>query len=357
MEKHTLSRTVKFFSLLLALVLPITLFAGCSRVVYNENFTYSDALDDNGFFKDLKASKYVTLPDYKGIPIPAEIFEASEEALQEQIDSILANYTKYEEITDRAVEDGDTLNIDYVGSMDGIEFEGGSTNGMGTVVTIGVTSYIDDFLEQLIGHNPGETFDIEVTFPDPYPNNPDFANKDATFTVTINYIQGDALETELNNAIAIEYGFESKDELLSDISSWLIEQQKLEFFNGVIAQATCDKIPDSVINYIMNSDMKYYKNYAESYGMSLDEFLATYVGYDSIEAYIEEQRASYEESAITYLAVQAIAEAEGLSVSMDDIAAAGMDSYLETYGVGYIKQYLLQSSIVPTWVADNAIPE
>ena len=58
-----------------------------------------------------------------------------------------------------------------------------------------------------------------------------------------------------------------------------------------------------------------------------------------------------------YLAIQAIAEKEGLSVTMEDIAANDMDTYIDQYGVGYIKQYLLQSDIVPNWVADNAIPE
>ena len=67
-----------------------------------------------------------------------------------------------------------------------MEFEGGSTNGAGTEVTIGVTSYIDNFLEQLIGHKPGETFDIKVTFPDPYERNSELSGKDAVFTVTIN---------------------------------------------------------------------------------------------------------------------------------------------------------------------------
>ena len=100
----------------------------------------------------------------------------------------MSSHTYTNEVTDRAVKDGDTLNIDYVGTVDGVAFEGGSTDGKGTQVTIGVTSYIDDFLEQLIGHRPGETFDIEVTFPDPYENNPDLAGKDAVFTVTVNHI-------------------------------------------------------------------------------------------------------------------------------------------------------------------------
>ena len=86
------------------------------------------------------------------------------------------------------VEDGDTVNIDYVGSVDGVEFEGGSTQGQGTDLVIGSGSYIDDFEEQLIGAHPGDEIDVYATFPDPYNNNPDLSGKEALFEVTINGI-------------------------------------------------------------------------------------------------------------------------------------------------------------------------
>ena len=348
----------KALSVILAAVLLLAVLSGCSKISYNENFDYSDGLDENGFFKGITASKYVTLPEYKGIPIQAELLEVADEDLQSQINSILAENSAYEHITDRAVKDGDTVNIDYVGSVDGVEFSGGSTGGRGTDVTIGVTSYIDDFLEQLIGHMPGETIDVEVTFPSSYPQNKDLENKDALFVTTINYIQGEKLDTtELTDEIAETYGFSSKEDLEQDIRDWLLEQQKLSFFNGIIQNAECKKVPDQVLNYVINCDIKYYRNYANAYGMTLDEFFKNYVGYDSVEAYIEAKRADYENTAARYLAIQAIAENEGLSVSMQDIAAANMDSYIDTYGVGYIKQNLLQTKIVPVWVAENAIPE
>jgi len=86
------------------------------------------------------------------------------------------------------VEDGDTVNIDYVGSVDGVEFEGGSTQGQGTDLVIGSGSYIDDFEEQLIGAHPGDEVNVYATFPDPYNNNPDLSGKEALFEVTINGI-------------------------------------------------------------------------------------------------------------------------------------------------------------------------
>ena len=89
--------------------------------------------------------------------------------------------------TSVAVEEGDTVNIDYVGTIDGVEFSGGNTQGQGADLTIGSGIYIDDFEEQLIGHYIGETVEVDVTFPENYGND-DLNGKDAVFEVTINGI-------------------------------------------------------------------------------------------------------------------------------------------------------------------------
>ncbi|MCR1842949.1 FKBP-type peptidyl-prolyl cis-trans isomerase [Murimonas intestini] len=86
-----------------------------------------------------------------------------------------------------AVKNGDTVSIDYIGSVDGVEFDGGSTKGNGTDLVIGSNTYIDDFEEQLIGHHPGETVDVNVTFPENYGKD-NLNGKDALFKVTINGI-------------------------------------------------------------------------------------------------------------------------------------------------------------------------
>lgn len=96
--------------------------------------------------------------------------------------------SEYSTDSSLTVEDGDTVNIDYVGSIDGAEFDGGNTNGQGTDLVIGSGSYIDDFEEQLIGAHPGDQVDVHVTFPDDYSNNPDLSGQEALFEVTVNGI-------------------------------------------------------------------------------------------------------------------------------------------------------------------------
>ena len=89
--------------------------------------------------------------------------------------------------TSLTIEDGDTVNIDYVGSIDGVEFQGGNTNGSGADLVIGSHTYIDDFEEQLIGHHPGDSVDVTVTFPEDYGKD-ELNGKEALFKVTINGI-------------------------------------------------------------------------------------------------------------------------------------------------------------------------
>ncbi len=95
--------------------------------------------------------------------------------------------TSYLTDSSLTIEDGDTVNIDFVGTIDGVEFSGGNTNGAGTDLVIGSGSYIDDFEEQLIGAHPGDTVEVNVTFPEDY-GKEELNGQDAVFEVVINGI-------------------------------------------------------------------------------------------------------------------------------------------------------------------------
>ncbi|MCD7819745.1 MAG: FKBP-type peptidyl-prolyl cis-trans isomerase [Lachnospiraceae bacterium] len=112
---------------------------------------------------------------------------SSSDDTEESTTENVTEEASYSTDTSLTVEDGDTVNIDYVGSIDGVEFDGGSTNGYGTDLTIGSGTYIDDFEEQLIGYHPGDTVDVTVTFPEDY-GVEDLNGQEAVFEVTINGI-------------------------------------------------------------------------------------------------------------------------------------------------------------------------
>ena len=120
---------------------------------------YSAGLNDDGTITDVRALDYVELCDYKNIVLDPSEVEISEETLQDHIDRVLAAFP--EKITDSSVvvKDGDQINIDFLGTLDGVPFDGGSTNGAGSDITLGSGQFIEGFEAQIVGHKVGETFD------------------------------------------------------------------------------------------------------------------------------------------------------------------------------------------------------
>lgn len=333
-----------------------------------ESYNYSDGLDENGYFTGVKATDYVTLCEYKGIVVPADEYTPTDSELESEVQSVLESYKENIKVTDRAVRDGDTVNIDYVGSVDGVEFEGGNTNGAGTDVTIGVTNYIDDFLEQLIGHKPGETFNVEVTFPDPYPNNTDLSGKDAVFVTTVNHISEEKYPELTDSFVAEKFadeGWKTVAELRAGLSEELAEQKTSEYLQKYITeQSQITEVPESVIKQQENAMLSYYSSYAAQYSMTLDSLFSAY-GYESAEAFLNDARASIENESRKLLVYQAIAETENFVIGESEIVAylkgnasgfdeSMLDSYIENYGMPYMAQATLYDMAFDT-VADSAV--
>ena len=369
----------KWFVLVL-LIMTMCLLASCSDKSSNDSeeneesdavpsstpFDYSEGFDENGMWKDVTALDFVELPDYKNIEIPADVHTVPDENVDAQVDSILAYFSSTKQITDRAVADGDTLNIDYVGSIDGVEFEGGSTQGAGSEVTIGVTNFIDDFLEQLIGHDPGETFDIEVTFPEEY-GKEELNGKDAVFNITINYIIEEVASELTDDFVATnlstEYGWTSIVEMKDGIRSQLEKTAIITYIQEkIVDESTIKSIPDSIVEYFDRSMINYYTESAASYGVELDEFLTNYVGVSSVDELKEmEHDATIETSRYT-LIIQAIAEDAEISVTEEDIAdyfkenmgSEDYSGYKEQFGLPYLKFVVLDMKVLD-YLVENAV--
>lgn len=342
---------------------------GCGSKDGTADFSYSNGIDDNGFWENIKALDYVKLCSYNGISVPKEIHEITDEAVKEQVDSILSGNPDREEIKDRAVADNDTVNIDYVGSIDGVEFEGGSTQGRGTDVTIGVTQYIDDFLDQLVGHKPGETFDINVTFPNDYGND-ELKGKDAVFKCTINYIVKETEVTEptdeyVAKILAPKYSWKTVAEMQDGIRSDLQKTAVSEYVQQYLTDNTTVKsVPKSLLKYQQDSMLKYYQTYADQMNMKMDDFLTTYVGVSNTKELLKKSEEDNKQNAEYCLIVQAIAEDAGIKVTDEDVAAyfkdvVGTDDYSmykESYGMGYLKLNTLQQNVLD-YVVEKAVLE
>lgn len=319
-----------------------------------QNFAYSDGLDENGYWSGIRALDYVTLPeDYASIPLKKADIEPTEEDVQSQIDSLLSQNTTTQQITDRAAADGDTVNIDYVGTVDGVAFTGGTYSGYS--LTLGSDSFIDGFEDQIVGHKPGETFDVNVTFPDGYSDSTDaegnavvLSNKKAVFSVTLNYISEEILP-ELTDAW-VEENFSSTDGVHT-VEDLRAEYQKMLYQNNLntavmdylLANSTFKDLPKEVTDYQVNQCLNYYYTMAQYYGYDLDSFLQAAAGYDSADDLLDAMSDSITEYAREALLYQAVAEAMDIAPTQEQIDT--YTAYTETYGANYCTMVALMDAV------------
>lgn len=319
-----------------------------------QNFAYSDGLDENGYWSGIRALDYVTLPeDYASIPLKKADIEPTEEDVQSQIDSLLSQNTTTQQITDRAAADGDTVNIDYVGTVDGVAFTGGTYSGYS--LTLGSGSFIDGFEDQIVGHKPGETFEVNVTFPDGYSDSTDaegnavvLSNKKAVFSVTLNYISEEILP-ELTDAW-VEENFSSTDGVHT-VEDLRAEYQKMLYQNNLntavmnylLANSTFKDLPKEVTDYQVNQCLNYYYTMAQHYGYDLDSFLQAAAGYNSADDLLEAMGDSITEYAREALLYQAVAEAMDIAPTQEQIDT--YSAYTETYGANYCTMVALMDAV------------
>lgn len=315
------------------------------------NSNYSVAVDDNGFIKGVKATDYIDVCDYKNIKVPLSEVEYSDESVDADIETALDSH-KVLVSEDVEVKDGDTVSIDYVGTIDGVEFEGGNSNDQGHDLTIGSGSFIDDFEQQLIGYKPGDVVTVDVTFPEDY-SSADLAGKDAQFVVTIHgvYVKPE-FDDDFVCAYYADYATtaEGYRQYLKDSH---YETKLTEYVaNYIVENSSLIKYPKKFLKSVeetsMYSDQESYEYMNELYvqynGQGISSF-EEYVGM-SMEEYEAQLVESCEQTVKADLVYQAILEKEGVKASVDELKemvatnyGEGEESYntlIENYGQGYM---------------------
>lgn len=287
------------------------------------------------------SSDYVTVNGYKEVEVDdiEEPDEVTDEDVDQYIEAVLTQYGMTEQITDRAVESGDTVNIDFVGKMDGEAFDGGSSEAYN--LEIGSGSFIEGFEDSIIGHMPGETFDWNGKFPDEYDNNPDLAGKDVTFTITVNYICGETTYPELTDELVQTLSEESKtvEEYREEIKKMLSENGNTDYdtqlqesaWDAVLEKTEIKEYPEGEVEKYTQELLDQYKQLAEEYGMEYGDFLQQYYGV-SEEDFEEQAKSAAEENIKQRIVAEAIADKEKLTPKNDEEWQEEYEKLAEEYG-------------------------
>ena len=304
----------------------------------------------------------VTLCDLTGITVETSPkLTVDEDMVNSQIDYLRKNYLTE---TDDPAKEGDTVNIDFVGKMDGEAFDGGS--GTSYDLVLGSGSFIDGFEDQLIGAKKGEKLEVNVTFPESYPNNPDLAGKPAVFDVTVNKV---STMPELTDQW-VKDNAEDMGSKASDVASFRAEQQALlqaqvdYQYNNTIQQDALQQIVDTSEITVSDEMQKYAEDYvisqevstAKQYGYGLADMLNMYGM--SVDDFKEEIAGYATDYAKQRMVVAAIANEQGIKSSdalIDELAAelsglAGKElnkiQLIEQYGGDAVKEEAVNKAVL-----------
>ena len=218
----------------------------------------------------------VTIEKYTGIKIEKFEYTVTDADVDKEIDSTRERFAESVDVTDRAAQNGDTVNIDFEGKMDGVAFDGGSAQGYD--LTLGAGQFIAGFEEQVVGMNVGETKDVNVTFPEDYQAE-DLKGKPAVFTVTVHKITGNVLP-ELNEEFAKKVGSDSVDAYRAKVRERLEKAAASRSLNETensiiteIAKGATAEIPDAMIEKQEEYSMQRMEYSLMYQGIKLDDYL------------------------------------------------------------------------------------
>ena len=314
----------------------------------------------------------LTISKYKGDEVdqvekPGDV---TDEDVGNAIQATLQTNATTVDVTDRAVQDGDTATIDFVGKINGEEFEGGSSTDY--PLEIGSGTFIDGFEDSVIGHNIGETYDWAGAFPADY-SNADYAGKEVVFTITVKSVSRQEIP-ELTDDFVKNVSEKSKTvkEYKKEVKAQLEEEAKTNYnselsqsvWQAVLDNTEVKKYPDKEVSEISDSLVEQYKTAAEYYGQEYEDFIETNMGYglEEFEKQVDEaSKASVKQTMVT----TAIADKEKIKLSdeayekqlkqmAEDYGYTDVDALKESAEEDDLKEIAL-NNLVKEWLVEHCI--
>ena len=297
------------------------------------------SIDDKGvtFAVVVTVRPEFTLGQYKGLTVAKTAVQKVKAAdVDAEISKVRERNARFIEVTDRAVQEGDQVNLDYSGKTDGVAFDGGTAEGQ--TLTIGSHTFIEGFEEQLIGMSIGETRDINVTFPEDY-HAEELKGKPAVFTVKINGITVKELP-ELDDEFAKDVSeFDTIKDYKADIKKNLEErnakdaerEDESKLVEAVVANTSID-IPEEMIEEQIDQYIEDFKYQLSYQGLNIENY------FKYTQHTMEDLRKEYRERALksvqTRLVFEEIVKAEKLKAGKKEVEAK-IKEYAERIGSTY----------------------
>ena len=296
-----------------------------------------------------ECKEYITLGDYKNIEVDADktSLEVTDAEIQAEIDAYLDSYAESKQITEGTVKDGDTINLDFSGLLDGVAFSGGTATDY--TYTIG-GGFIKDLDRGLVGLEIGKEYEIPCKFPEDY-GKEELNGKDVIFVVTVNYVEEKILP-EYNDEFVKKVTANEEDpsqvknttaEFEEYIQTYLADSKQQRFNNTVYSQmmttildsAEIKSLPEAEVNEtleLIRENAEYeFSVYGSLYGIEdFESYVTQLAGYASMEDFEAGIKEDAELFVKEKMAVTIIADNEGITVSKEEIDAYANDLFAQT---------------------------
>ena len=315
-------RTKKRFYRALAPVLAALMLAACSG---SSSPSFLSEYD----YDDL--TQFIKLGEYKGLEYE-KTAAVTDEDVQAKIAENVAQTSESVQIDSGTVAEDSIVNIDYVGSIDGVEFEGGTAQG--AELDIANSNYIAGFAEGIVGHQVGETFDLHVTFPEDY-GKEELNGKDAVFKTTINFMV-EKKPSEYTDEWVNERGYDDKASYEESVRKELEEEreasaessERSQVFGKITDSSEVTEYPEKELQTSHDRIAKSYEKAAQSSGVTLEEYISGMgLDTDSFNKTVDEDA---EKSVKTELILRGIAKEEGIEFSESDYKEYILDMLAQT---------------------------
>ena len=293
----------------------------------------------------------VTVKNYKGYAVERTVAPTTDEEVDAEIAQVRSRNSRTVDITDRPAADGDIAVIDYEGFVDGKAFEGGK--GEKYNLTLGSGQFIPGFEAQIVGHNPGDEFDVVVTFPEDY-HAKELAGKEATFKTVLHEIKFNELPA-LDDDFAKDVSeFDTFDEYKADVKAKITDRHvkaadaevEEKLIDALIENLEAD-IPEAMFVNETENQLRDYDNRLRMQGLDLGTYLK-YTGLD-LDKMREQFRPRAERQVKTRLALEKIAELENLTVTEEDTEAE-IKKIADMYGLEADK---VKEQVSPDMLAED----
>ncbi|MCC8121688.1 MAG: trigger factor [Oscillospiraceae bacterium] len=263
----------------------------------------------------------VQLGEYKGLTAPKAEVNVTEQDVEREMQPLVDRATRLVSV-ERPAELGDTVVLDFAGTINGEAFDGGT--GTGYELELGSHTFVPGFEDGVVGMSAGEEKDIPITFPKEY--TPDLAEKQAVFHVTANEIKAKELPV-LDDEFAKDVSeFETLDELKKDLGDKLrqrLEEEANQAFENALMKQVCEnmqvELPEAMVDYRVDEMLESWARNLSSQGISLEDYVK-YTGID-LQTMKTQMRPNAQANILSGLALEAIAQAEGMTVTEEELEA------------------------------------